>query len=274
MASQGWIAVDRKIFDNLIWCSDEPFDRRAAWIDLLLLVNHADNKVLIDGQIEVVKRGQRITSILYLSQRWRWSRNKTKNFLEMLESENMISLEVQAKKKTVITITNYDKYQNKKKSQKKDIPQTLQSLGYTETEDNRKTTERQQKDINNNDNNENHDKDDDIDLRVKKINSLIKNKSSSSQIKSFLNFYTIDDLDLLIQKIKESDYLKENINFNKLGKTFISKVFNDEYKTFKEPNKNNFKNFEQITDDYTKDELEEMAMKKQMEGFRKLGVEI
>lgn len=85
---------------------------------------------------------------------------------------------------------------------------------------------------------------------------------------------SFDDLDKLIGKIKESDYLKENINFNKLGKTFISKVFNDEYKTFKEPKKNNFKNFEQITDDYTKDELEEMAMKKQMEGFRKLGVEI
>ena len=112
MASQGWIAVDRKIFDNLIWKNEDPFDRRSAWIDLLLLVNHADNKVLINGKSETVKRGQRITSILYLSQRWRWSRTKTKSFLKMLESEGMVSLDVQAKKKTIITITNYSKYQD------------------------------------------------------------------------------------------------------------------------------------------------------------------
>lgn len=153
MASQGWIAVDRKIFDNLIWKNEEPFDRRSAWIDLLLLVNHADNKVLINGKVETVKRGQRITSILFLAQRWRWSRTKTKAFLKMLESEGMIRLDVQAKKKTIITITNYSKYQdmqNKKRSQKKDmkkdIPEPLELQACSETEykekDNRKTTER------------------------------------------------------------------------------------------------------------------------------------
>lgn len=285
MASQGWIAVDRKIFDNLIWKNEEPFDRRSAWIDLLLLVNHADNKVLINGKVETVKRGQRITSILFLSQRWRWSRTKTKAFLKMLESEGMIRLDVQAKKKTIITITNYSKYQdiqNKKRSQKKgmkkDIPEPLKLQGCSETEykekDNRKTTEKQQKDINNNDNNDNNDKDDDIKKRLKKINGLVNKKVSSSQIKKFLKSNSLDDLDRLVEKIKESDYLKQNIDFNKLSKKFLKKVFDDEYRTYEEVNKNTFKNFEQITDDYTSDELEEMAMKKQMEGFKKLGVEI
>ena len=285
MASQGWIAVDRKIFDNLIWKNDDPFDRRSAWIDLLLLVNHADNKVLINGKVETVKRGQRITSILFLAQRWRWSRTKTKAFLKMLESEGMIRLDVQAKKKTIVTITNYSKYQdkqNKKRSQKKDmkkdILEPLELQGCSETEykekDNRKTTERQQKDINNNDNNDNNDKDDDIERRLKKINGLVDKKISSSQIKKFLKSKSLDDLDKLIEKIKESDYLKKNIDFNKLGKKFLKKVFDDEYRTYEEVNKNTFKNFEQITDDYTSDELEDMAMRKQREGFKRLGVEI
>lgn len=261
MASQGWISVHRNIYDNWIWNDTEQFDKRSAWIDLLLMANHEDKKVLIDGQLEIVRRGQRITSINKLAKRWKWSRKKVTNFLQTLEEDDMIILKKEQGKYTTITIVNYSFYQDNNSPKE----QVRNKWG---------TSEEQVKHINNNDlimiNN-----DDDIDLRVKKINSLIKNKSSSSQIKSFLNFYTIDDLDLLIQKIKESDYLKENINFNKLGKTFISKVFNDEYKTFKEPGKkNNFKNFEQITDDYTKDELEEMAMKKQMEGFRKLGVEI
>ena len=285
MASQGWIAVDRKIFDNLIWKNDDPFDRRSAWIDLLLLVNHADNKVLINGKVETVKRGQRITSILFLAQRWRWSRTKTKAFLKMLESEGMIRLDVQAKKKTIITITNYSKYQdiqNKKRSQKKDmkkdIPEPLELQGCSETKykekDNRKTTERQQKDINNNDNNDNNDKDDDIEKRLKRINELVNKKVSSSQIKKFLKANSFDDLDKLIGKIKESDYLKKNIDFNKLGNKFLKKVFEDDFKTYKTTKENTFKNFEQITDDYTSDELEEMAMRKQREGFKRLGVEI
>lgn len=267
MANQGWVSIHRSIYDNWIWDSKEEFDMRSAWIDLLLMANHEDKKVLIDGNLELVKRGQRITSIRKLCSRWKWSRTKVNNFLKLLEKDNMITLKIEPAKKTVITIVNYSLYQdgntNKKASEEPVKSQPSAS-------------EEPVKSLNNNDNNDlimiNND---DIDLRVKKINSLIKNKSSSSQIKSFLNFYTIDDLDLLIKKIGESDYLKENINFNKLGKTFISKVFNDEYKTFKEPSKKNtFKNFEQITDDYTKDELEEMAMKKQMEGFKKLGVEI
>ena len=281
VASQGWIAVDRKIFDNLIWKNEEPFDRRSAWIDLLLLVNHADNKVLINGKVETVKRGQRITSILYLSQRWRWSRTKTKAFLKLLESEGMIKLDVQAKKKTIITITNYSKYQdiqNKKTSQKKDIPKPLELQGCSETKykekDNRKTTERQQKDINNNDNNDNNDKDDDIEKRLNKINGLVNKKVSSSQIKRFLKSNSLDDLDKLIEKIKESDYLKQNIDFNKLGKKFLKKVFEDDFKTYKATNKNAFKNFEQITDDYTSDELEEMALRKQREAFERLGIKI
>ena len=285
MASQGWIAVDRKIFDNLIWKNDDPFDRRSAWIDLLLLVNHADNKVLINGKVEIVKRGQWITSILFLAQRWRWSRTKTKAFLKMLESEGMIRLDVQAKKKTIITITNYSKYQdiqNKKRSQKKDmkkdIPEPLQLQACSETEykkkNNRKTTEKQPKDKNNNHNNDNNDKDDDIKKRLNKINNLVNKKVSSSQIKRFLKSNSLDDLDRLVEKIKESDYLKQNIDFNKLSKKFLKKVFDDEYRTYEEVNKNTFKNFEQITDDYTSDELEDMAMRKQKEGFKRLGVEI
>lgn len=99
-------------------------------------------------------------------------------------------------------------------------------------------------------------------------------KVSSSQIKKFLKSNSLDDLDKLIEKIKESDWLKENIDFNKLGEKFIKRVFDDDFITYKTNKQNAFKNFEQITDDYTSDELEEMAMRKQKEAFRRLGVEI
>ena len=153
MASQGWVAVDRKIFENLIWDNDEPFDRRSAWIDLLLLVNHADNKVLIDGKVITVKRGQRVTSILFLSKRWKWSRTKTKSFLELLQNENMIKVEIEPKKKTTITIVNYSKYQDiqsekhlQKKTSKKTYLSHCNHKNIAKPSTRKKTTERQQKD--------------------------------------------------------------------------------------------------------------------------------
>lgn len=267
MANQGWVSIHRSIYDNWIWDSKEEFDMRSAWIDLLLMANHEDKKVLIDGNLELVKRGQRITSIRKLCSRWKWSRTKVNNFLKLLEKDNMISLKIEPAKKTVITIVNYSLYQDGNTSKK---------AGEKPVKSQSSAGEKPVKSLNNNDNNDliMINNDDDIDLRVKKINSLIKNKSSSSQIKSFLNFYSLDDLDLLIQKIKESDYLKKNIDFNKLGKKFLKKVFDDEYRTYEEVNKNTFKNFQQITDDYTSDDLEDMAMRKQKEGFKRLGVEI
>lgn len=243
MASQGWVAVDRKIFENLIWDNDEPFDRRSAWIDLLLLVNHADNKVLIDGKVITVKRGQRITSILFLSKRWKWSRTKTKSFLELLQNENMIKVEIEPKKKTIITIVNYSKYQDiqsekhlQKKDIKKDISEPLQSQEYSETEykekDNRKTTERQQKDINNNDNNDNNDIDE-IEIYILNIlEQTLNKKISQSSVNKLIKAYGVDNVKLLAEKINESTWLKENINLNKISKKFFTSILEDKYKDY------------------------------------------
>ena len=263
MASQGWVSIHRSIYDNWIWNDKEQFDKRSAWIDLLLMVNHEDNKVLIDGKLKIVKRGQRITSLNKLSKRWKWSRKKVTNFLQTLEEDNMIILKKEQGKYTTITIVNYSFYQD-------------DNLQKEQVRNKWGTSEEQLRHINNNDNNDNNNdnNDDDIKKRLKKVNGLVNKKVSSSQIKNFLKSNSLDDLDKLIGKIKESDYLKTNIDFDKLGKKFLMKVFDDEYKTYEGVNKNTFKNFQQITDDYSSDELEEMAMRKQREAFERLGIKI
>ena len=107
MAS-GWIKLHRKIQDCFLW--DDPFGRKDAWIDLLLLVNHKEKKVMFDGKVVTVKAGQRITSIRKLSERWHWGKDRTKAFLDLLESEGMITRESDSRK-TVITVVNYGIYQ-------------------------------------------------------------------------------------------------------------------------------------------------------------------
>jgi len=105
----GYIKLYRKITDNLFW-KDKPFSKGQAWIDLLLMVNHKPNKVIFRDSIYEVKRGQKITSESKLSKVWGWSRWKVNAFLKLLEQLEMITIKVD-KRKTVITVLNYDSYQ-------------------------------------------------------------------------------------------------------------------------------------------------------------------
>lgn len=110
---RGWIRLHRQIQDHEMWDSeDEPFDRRSAWIDLLLLANHEDKTTLFGNQKITIKAGQKITSLVKLAERWNWSRNKVRRYLNALESVGMI-LRKSDNKKTLITIVNYGIYQSK-----------------------------------------------------------------------------------------------------------------------------------------------------------------
>ena len=105
MAQQGWISLHRSIQDNWIW-SEKPFDKARAWIDILLLVNHQNNKTRIGNEIIEVEAGSHITSEVKLMERWGWSKSKLRNYLEMLEREQMI-IKKSDKKKTTLTVVNY-----------------------------------------------------------------------------------------------------------------------------------------------------------------------
>jgi len=106
---KGYIKLHREIQDCWIW-KDERFTRGQAWVDLLLLANHKDVKIAIGENIEIVKRGQFVTSIAKLSDRWKWSFNTTKKFLNLLENDNMLTRKSD-NSKTLITIVNYGIYQ-------------------------------------------------------------------------------------------------------------------------------------------------------------------
>lgn len=107
----GWQKIYRDIQDHWLW-EDKPFSRGQAWIDLILLVNHEENKTLIDGELIEVKRGSKITSLRKLADQWGWSTTKVKKFLELLQKEQMIKFESD-NKKTLVSIENYSVYQSK-----------------------------------------------------------------------------------------------------------------------------------------------------------------
>ena len=158
MASKGWICVHREVQDSWLWKCD-PFSRGQAWIDLLLLVNHEDRKIMVNGKLQTIKRGQTLTSIYKLAERWQWSRGKTKRFLDALKMDNMITLECSlggTTNGTTLTIVNYSKFQNQRATDDTTLDTTLGTTD--DTTNGQKTILRS--DTNNNYNNINNDNND------------------------------------------------------------------------------------------------------------------
>ena len=110
----GWIKLHRQIQECFLWRIKEPFDKRSAWIDLLLLMEHQNKNLMIDGKIETIKRGSYMLSIEKLCDRWMWSRNKVKRYLDVLEREHMIVTR-RTNKGTLVSVVNYCIYQNQDK---------------------------------------------------------------------------------------------------------------------------------------------------------------
>lgn len=115
---EGWIRLYRQIKNHWIWKDKEPFDKRSAWIDLLLMVNHSNKKITFEDDFITIERGQTLTSIKKLSERWMWSRHKVSDYVNRLEQDGMI-VQIRDTRKILISIVNYDKYQTVEK--KKDI---------------------------------------------------------------------------------------------------------------------------------------------------------
>lgn len=118
MADKGWIKLHRSLQDCWIWLNDEPFDRRSAWVDLLLLANHKEVKMMFNGNLITVDRGQILTSIRKLSEKWKWSYDKTRRFLQVIEKDGMVQKESD-NFRTLLTIVKYEVFQ--------DLPITNQS---------------------------------------------------------------------------------------------------------------------------------------------------
>ena len=110
--AEGWIKLYRQIQESDIWIKDStPFDWRSAWIDLLLSANHEDKSVLFDYDSVDIKRGQILTSVRELGNRWNWSKNRVLKYLRLLERLNMITKDSN-NRWTLLTIEKYSDYQD------------------------------------------------------------------------------------------------------------------------------------------------------------------
>jgi len=139
MSNKGWVSIYREIQSHWVW-EDRPFSKGQAWLDLVMLANHKENKFVLGNELINVERGQFVTSELKLMERWGWGKSKTRAFLQLLQDDEMI-VKKSDRKKTTITIVKYSAYQD---FQTTEIPEV----------DRKQTDNRLITDTNNNENNE------------------------------------------------------------------------------------------------------------------------
>lgn len=237
MADIGWIKLHRKLQECWIW-QEKPFDKGRAWVDLLLLAMHHDKKMLIDNEIVIIKRGSFMTSVLKLSERWGWSRNKTKRYLELLENEQMLNTKRTAKG-TLVTIVKYGDYQV---GDTTDEP-TLEPTNEPTLEPTLEPQNKNVKNVNNNNNINNVGKKF-IPPSVDEVRAYCQERNNKVDAQSFVDFY--ESKGWYVGKTKMKDW--------KAAIRTWEKSDNQKAKS----DKNKFNNFKQR--DYAFDELEKKLL--------------
>ena len=103
-----WIKLFRDINKHWIW---QNSDYLKWWLDILLEVNHAHAKVVINNKIYDCNRGEKLYSLDTWAHRWGTNKSKVRRFLQLLQNDNMIVLKSETQT-TRLTVCKYDTYQD------------------------------------------------------------------------------------------------------------------------------------------------------------------
>jgi hypothetical protein len=126
--ANNWFAVARTTFEHPIVGAGQPvrpadptrgaYAKMEAWVDLTGLARHSLCRVSNKGTVIILQRGQLMASRSFLAKRWNWTEKTVRVFLHRLERDGMIKRatgqergQQKANQSTVITISNYDKFQ-------------------------------------------------------------------------------------------------------------------------------------------------------------------
>lgn len=195
---KGWISIHRAIQDHWIW-ADQRYLK--WWLTLLLNVNHEGKMFPVGMKKYECNPGQSFRSIEQWSDMFSCSKKTTLKFFNMLEDDGMISCQILGKgnrRKHMLTVENWDKYQNK------------ETENYTERVPDNTPKEYPNIPPNNNDNNENNDNNKRAETvkrfqppTQEELNSYILEKGYAIDAEAFIAFYTSKNWMIGTNKMKD-----------------------------------------------------------------------
>lgn len=106
----GTVNISRRLFLSEAF-RHEPFTEREAWLWLVMEASWKDRSVRAGDYVAETRRGQLAASVRFMSKAWSWTAAKVQRFLKRIEKLKMIRVETDTGI-SIVTICNYDKYQN------------------------------------------------------------------------------------------------------------------------------------------------------------------
>lgn len=154
---------------------------------------------MFNGEMIVIKRGQYLTSMVKLAEKWMWNRKTVSSYLNMLEKEQMITKSTD-NKKTLITIENYEIYQcDEKENGQQDGQQITQQNG--QSTDSRTDTNNNVKNDNNVKNINNRAF---VKPTIDEVRAYCAERNNNVDAESFVDFY--DSKGWMVGKNKMKDW--------------------------------------------------------------------
>ena len=155
--TKGYVLLQRMIMNSDIYPLQKkrPFTRSEAWIDMILLAEYEDGRVL--------KRGQFNHSNRYLGKRWKWDKMKVHRFFKKLQSEQRISIHIDTPSdtgsdtgsdtasdtpQTIVSILKYNDLQGYKKKSDTASDTDTDTDSDTQTDTNNNVNNKRNKKIN------------------------------------------------------------------------------------------------------------------------------
>ena len=208
---KGWISLHRKILDNPILTRNKEYSRLEAFIWFLLNVNHKPSKILIGNDIVALGVGERITSIKKLEHQFNWGNTKVRNYLKLLQNDNMIKFETNTQY-TKIHVINYQEYQ--KNQHTNNTPTT------NKQQTNNKRTHTNNNVLNNDKNNVNNRK---VELYNNLKEDKYKKKYGKDMLNEFYSYWTEPNKSNTKIRIEEEKYFDVSRRLSTWNKNNFSK---------------------------------------------------
>lgn len=126
---KGYIRLSRKFFENAYWSHQRTFSLSEAWLDLIQMARFEAepiSNILPCGRQITIERGEVHASLRFLSNRWKWSVDKTKRYIDKHKEKGEI-VHRSEQGESILKLCNYDIYNPMTKCKKNTIPNTDQT---------------------------------------------------------------------------------------------------------------------------------------------------
>ncbi len=106
----GTVNISRDLWDDTAFAQD-PFSEREAWVWMIAEASWKARTRRVGDYVVELERGQLAHSTRFMADTWKWTHSKARRYLDRLEKLEMIRRET-GTGVSVVTVCNYDKYQN------------------------------------------------------------------------------------------------------------------------------------------------------------------